>query len=120
MLQFFISSLEGPSRVLCYSSPEIPSMDAFFRCPRADTPVVPQNPFPSCGLRCDSLRSIDTTNGCRCRKIGVPSDRSRPFSRGDSDRQLSQSAGCASVPDSPLPFDGGTWLRYLRLRKRRE
>src|SRR3979411_920271 len=37
---FSYPPLEGPSRVLCYSSPEIPSMDAFFRCPRADTPVV--------------------------------------------------------------------------------
>ena len=37
-----------------------------------DTPVVPQNPFPSCGLRCDSFCSIDTTNGCQCRENWSP------------------------------------------------
>ncbi len=51
-------------------------------------------------------------------KIGVLSERPRPFSRGDSDRRFSQSAGCASVPDSPLPFDGGTSLRHFRVRER--
>src|SRR5258708_16643929 len=51
------------------------------------------------------------------RKMGVSSDRPRPFSRGDSDRQFSKSARCANVPDRPLPFDGGTWLRHFRVRK---
>ena len=60
--------------LVCYanSSLEFPSMGAFFRCPRADTPVVPRNPFRSCELPCDSFRSIDTTNGCQCRENGSP------------------------------------------------
>jgi len=58
---------------VCYANAlsEIPSMVAFFRCPRADTPAV-RNPFLSCGLPCDSFRSIDTTNECRCRENWSP------------------------------------------------
>jgi hypothetical protein len=33
---------------------------------------VGRETLPSCGLPCDSFRSIDTTNGCRCRDNWSP------------------------------------------------
>src|SRR5260370_41845870 len=79
-----------------------------------------ETPFPVAGFRATAFVRLTPLTDVGVEKIGVLSDRPRPFSRGDSDRRFSQSAGRASVPDSPLPFDGGTSLRHFRVRTRGE